>query len=205
MGSSRSGSKGVPRAEREQQILDAAALEFGTRGYAAVSMVSIADRAEISKPLIFDYFGSKEGLYRACCRRAGQRITSLIETAMQTWQPGEVDPRGIEVLAAIFSALDGRPHDWNVVFDTSLPDKGAALDEAKVHRRTLIGQAAAGIGSTYADILVDEHDVSALVHVWTSTVSSLVDWWLHHPEYTASEMTERSARILRALQSPLPE
>src|SRR5262245_9101334 len=65
------GTKGVPRADREQQILDAAVAGFGERGYAHASMAAIARRAGISKPLVYEYFGSKEGLYLACLRRAG--------------------------------------------------------------------------------------------------------------------------------------
>ena len=57
------GTKGVPRADREQQILDAAVAEFGERGYAHASMAAIAQRAGMSKPLVYEYFGSKEGLY----------------------------------------------------------------------------------------------------------------------------------------------
>ena len=55
------GTKGVPRADREQQILDAAVAEFGGRDYTHASMAAIAQRAGISKPLVYEYFGSKEG------------------------------------------------------------------------------------------------------------------------------------------------
>jgi AcrR family transcriptional regulator len=49
----------VPPADREQQILDVAVQEFGERGYAHASMAAIAQRAGISKRLIYEYFGSK--------------------------------------------------------------------------------------------------------------------------------------------------
>ena len=64
------GTKGVPRADREAQIVEAASEVFGTRGFAATSVGDIAERAGISKPLIYNYFGSKEGLLRACLHRA---------------------------------------------------------------------------------------------------------------------------------------
>src|SRR4051794_26466639 len=55
------GTKGVPRAEREAQIVTAATEVFGAQGFAATSVADVAARAGISKPLIYQYFGSKEG------------------------------------------------------------------------------------------------------------------------------------------------
>src|SRR6185312_7553136 len=75
------GTKGVPRADREQQILDAAVAEFGGSGYAHASMAAIARRAGISKPLIYEYFGSKDGLYLACLNRAGTHLVDRVAAA----------------------------------------------------------------------------------------------------------------------------
>ena len=111
------GTKGVPRADREQQILDAAVHEFGERGYAHWSMAAIAQRAGISKPLIYEYFGSKEGLYLACLRRAGTHLVDRIAEV----QKGTTLRRAGDTLAAIFRALDGRRLDWAVIFDPTLP------------------------------------------------------------------------------------
>src|SRR5688500_12358608 len=67
------GTKGlrrqVPRAEREEQMLAAATQLFAERGYANVPMDAIATQTGITKPLLYSYFGSKEGLYAACIRR----------------------------------------------------------------------------------------------------------------------------------------
>ena len=102
------GTKGVPRADREQQILDAAVAEFGGRGYAHASMAAIARRAGISKPLVYEYFGSKDGLYLACLNRAGTHLVGRVAAA----QGGTTLRRAGDTLAAIFSALDGRRLDW---------------------------------------------------------------------------------------------
>ena len=61
-----SGTKGVPRADRTEQILAVAIDEFAERGYSGASMVTIATAAGISKPLIYQYFGSKDGLRKTC-------------------------------------------------------------------------------------------------------------------------------------------
>ncbi|MFE3532911.1 TetR/AcrR family transcriptional regulator, partial [Streptomyces sp. NPDC059144] len=73
------GTKGVPRARREAQILAAAVEEFGRHGHASASMASIARRVGVTKPMLYTYFGSKDGLYLACLEHIAPRLVSAIE------------------------------------------------------------------------------------------------------------------------------
>ena len=59
----------MPRAVREQQMLDAAVQMFSVNGYHETSMDAIAAQAEISKPMLYLYYGSKEELFGACLDR----------------------------------------------------------------------------------------------------------------------------------------
>jgi AcrR family transcriptional regulator len=192
------GSKGVPRAEREQQILDAAVREFGRYGFAGAALSAVASATGVSKQLVLSYFGSKDRLYVACVQRAG---TNLIDRIEQVIEAGQPPIRMAEnTLAAIFTALESRPHDWNVIMDRTQPTAGAA-DEAARHIRSVIaGQAARGV-ATVADRghLADPDDLSVLTDVWMNMVTALVNWWLRHPEQSAASMTRRSGRILAAL------
>ena len=79
MARSNAGTKGVPRLEREDQILTVASEIFAAESFAAANIQAIADRAGISKPLIYNYFGSKDGLFLACIERAGGIVTDEIE------------------------------------------------------------------------------------------------------------------------------
>ncbi|MDX6283408.1 MAG: TetR/AcrR family transcriptional regulator, partial [Kribbellaceae bacterium] len=57
-------------AERsKQQLLDAAVIEFGTRGFSGARVSEIATRAGVNKQLISYYFGGKQGLYDAVTER----------------------------------------------------------------------------------------------------------------------------------------
>ena len=93
------GTKGMPRAEREKLILDAAAQEFGAKGYARGSTAVVAAQAGISKPMIYEYFGSKDGLYLTCLEHAGSRLVEAVAKA----QKGPSDlTRAARTLEAIF-------------------------------------------------------------------------------------------------------
>lgn len=193
------GSRGVPRAEREEQILDAAAFELAHRGFAALSVLDVAARAGISKPLVYGYFGSKEGLYVACAERAGRELTRKIDEALAL--PGlPALEMGGAIMEAVFTALEQRPHDWTVLFDRSLPVGSAAEETARRYRVRMGEQAAVGIAASFpAGVLSDPMDQAALTQVWVSMVSALVDWWLRHPDQSAEQMIARSRRILAAL------
>src|SRR5687767_14290304 len=71
----------VPRVERQQQMLDVAARVFAERGYHAASMDEIAAEVGVSKPMLYAYFDSKEGLYLACIDRAGQDLLESMRRA----------------------------------------------------------------------------------------------------------------------------
>lgn len=80
--SARAGTKGVPRARREQQILAAATEEFGRNGYEGTSLAAVAARVGVTKTLLHQYFGAKHDLYLACLVPAADRILSAVRTAM---------------------------------------------------------------------------------------------------------------------------
>ncbi|WP_338080067.1 TetR/AcrR family transcriptional regulator [Antrihabitans stalactiti] len=191
------GTKGVPRAQREEQILDAAAGEFGRYGYAGAALSAIAAQAEVSKQLVLNYFGSKDGLFVACVERAGRNVIDPIERAISTGQ-GPVQTAD-DTLAAIFTGLQPRPHDWNVINDRTTPLGGPADAAARQVRTTIAAQAARGVAGLAELDHLESDDLSLLTDVWMSTVTALVGWWLRHPEQSAAQMIQRSRRIFAAL------
>lgn len=194
---STAGTKGVPRPEREQQILDAAVAEIGRVGYAGLSLADVAHRAGVSKPLVYTYFQSKDGLYIACVDRAATVLFGAIETAIAG---GGGLSKAERTLAAIFAALEPRPHDWTVLFDRSHPDHGPAADAVRAARRRIAAQAARGVADAITPVdLSDPADLSALTDIWMGAVTSLVLWWLRHPDQTSTQMTARTHRLIAAV------
>ncbi|TDZ82229.1 HTH-type transcriptional regulator MtrR [Mycobacteroides salmoniphilum] len=193
----RTGSKGMPRQEREQWILTAAADEFGEATFAASSMNGIAARAGVSKALVLAYFGSKEDLYAACVERAGERLATAIGEAL-AGSPARAE-MAEAVLTAIFTTLENQRSDWPVLYDRTVPS-GRAREAARRQRTILRAQAAAAVTRTLGAVgLSDDDDLSAATLVWENMVSALVQWWRHHPERSADEMAGRARRVLLAL------
>ncbi|HVK23924.1 MAG TPA: TetR/AcrR family transcriptional regulator [Actinokineospora sp.] len=192
----RGGTKGVPREAREQQILDIAADEFGRAGHAHASIAAIAQRAGISKPLIYGYFESKDGLYLACLHRSGRTLVDAVGAA----QNGTTAARGVATLSAIFTALEPRRHDWALLYDPTLPPDSAVLAAARPYRRALADFGAVGVAEILGD--ADPLDRSLLTHLWYSAVAAAVEWWQDHPNESAAAMATRCARIAERLVRP---
>jgi len=76
------------RNETEQSILDAAIALFGNRGRNAVSIAEIANTAGVNRALIFYYFGSKDGLYRAAFLSLFEEFAGTVASKILPIEPG---------------------------------------------------------------------------------------------------------------------
>ncbi|AMT72694.1 TetR/AcrR family transcriptional regulator [Mycobacteroides immunogenum] len=191
------GTKGVPRADRESQILDIAGRQIEQVGYAGMSPALVAEAAGVSKPMVYHYFGSKDGLYVACVEQAAEVVCGAIETVFDRPAQWEMIERTLE---AIFRALAGRQFHWNVLLDATHPAEGPAATAAWVARSRLAGQAARGAEATLGSRgMHDPVDLSAFTEVWMAAVAALVNWWVRHPDETAEAMIARSHRLFAVL------
>src|SRR6476620_2293151 len=98
------GTQRVPRAEREVLILAEAIDHFAREGYAGASVADIAARAGISKPLVYQYFGSKDGLFLACLHHVAEPMLERLEVAW-SHEDDSVLSR-VATLGAIFESLE---------------------------------------------------------------------------------------------------
>jgi AcrR family transcriptional regulator len=71
----------VPRAVRERQLVELGEELFAERGFAKASMDELARRAGVTKPVIYELFGSKDGLFRACLEGLALRLAEQIAEA----------------------------------------------------------------------------------------------------------------------------
>jgi AcrR family transcriptional regulator len=68
--------------ERREQLLDVSRALFAEKGFEATSIEEIAHRASVSKPVVYEHFGGKEGIYAVVVDREMQRLMDHIVTAL---------------------------------------------------------------------------------------------------------------------------
>ena len=71
-------------AARRAQLIEVGRSVFAKRGFEAASVEEIAARAKVSKPIVYEPFGGKEGLYAVIVDREVEHIVSHIVEAMST-------------------------------------------------------------------------------------------------------------------------
>ena len=192
------GTKGVARADREAQIVEVACKAFGERGYANTSVADVAEAAGISKPLIYNYFGSKEGLHAVCVEHAAATLWAEFERSSHTDAVGL--PRAILTLDGMFRALAPQPWIWQLVFDPTAPQEGPSRDAFAAYEQKLFTLGEDGVSELMRSAgNEDPGDTSAMHAVWESVFRSLVTWWLDHPEVPPEAMTARCIRLFSAV------
>lgn len=92
----------MKREDKNQQtkrrIMDSALAEFSAQGYGASSINTICAAEDISKGIVYHYFGSKDGLFLACVEECFQSLTAYIRDNMQSQEDME---NGLEAYFAI--------------------------------------------------------------------------------------------------------
>jgi len=74
-------SSRLPAGARREQILDVAVQVFAKSGYHGASMNGIAEAAGVTKPVLYQHFESKQGLYLALLEEVGRRLLNAIAKA----------------------------------------------------------------------------------------------------------------------------
>ena len=173
------GAKGrrLPRAVREQQMLDAAVTMFGQRGYRAASMDEIAEAAGVSKPLVYLYLNSKEELFGSCVRREAEALVGAVRAAVEDGPP---DRQLWSGLRGFFAHAAGSPDGWAVLYhharthgEPFAREFVAMREEIVAYVTRLIAEAAR---EADCEPKPDEREVTGLAHALVGAAESLAGW-----------------------------
>jgi AcrR family transcriptional regulator len=180
----------VPRAVRAEQLLDVADELFAERGFHGASMDELAKRAGVSKPVIYDHFGSKEQLFATCVRRTGEALAEQVATAVRK----ESDPRARLRAGSIayFRFLEQQLQAWAVLFaEEEARDARFAAEASRIRRRQsdlMISLMAETSGTAPG------HQGRARLEAMTLAIAgayeSLSLWWREHPEVPPEELAD---------------
>jgi AcrR family transcriptional regulator len=94
--------------ERREQLLDVGRSLFAEKGFEATSTEEIANRAGVSKPIVYEHFGGKEGLYAVVIDREMQRLLDLFTGALTAGEPRALlEQAALALLTYIEDESDG--------------------------------------------------------------------------------------------------
>jgi AcrR family transcriptional regulator len=190
----------TPRAVREAQMVAAAERLFSERGYHGVSMDEIAAASGISKPMLYEYFGSKEKLFLACVERARGRLFEEIARAVRGRdEPEQALRAGIEAFLAF---ADQQRTTWAVLFGD-----GGSFNEAAAAIRSeqagLIAQLLRELPGWERD--PDGEELEALAHIFVGAAEAIALWALDRPEATLERVADHLMSVLWPVVRELPK
>jgi AcrR family transcriptional regulator len=173
-------------ARRAEQLLDVAERLFSEQDYGSTSIEQIAGAAGVTRPVVYDRFGSKDGLYLACLRRARAQLEEAMFTAMAAIEPGpEQLRRGAD---AYFGFVERNPQRWRVLFGGGMAVPGALTEEAVQLRfgtETRLAEMLRGVAPG-----AGESRRRGLAHAIGGAAHQLAQWWLRTPELTRATLVD---------------
>jgi AcrR family transcriptional regulator len=111
----------LPASARRAQLAEVGRRVFAQRGYEAASVEEIAERAGITKPVVYEHFGGKEGLYAVVVDREVEHIVSRIVEAISDGSPRE---RLEQAALAFLRYVKERPEGFTVLLRDTPALKG---------------------------------------------------------------------------------
>ncbi|MFZ0042394.1 MAG: helix-turn-helix domain-containing protein [Solirubrobacteraceae bacterium] len=109
--------------ERREQLLDVTAELIAERGFQGVTILAVAQRAAISRPIVYEHFGDLRGLLEAVVtREMGRALIQVSESALVQLNAGNPVELLLQSLGTYLRAVEHYPHTWRLVL---MPPEGA--------------------------------------------------------------------------------
>ena len=195
----------VPRQLRERQLLDLAAELFAERGYAGTSMDALAERAGVTKPVIYNVFGSKAGLFAACTSELGERLFETVSSAVAG--RAEIDELLRSGSLAFFSFIRENAGLWVAAYGTgdatqnATEQVAAELREIRERQNALV-QTVIETAAERAGVALEPWQLEATTHGLNGMYEGLASWAIETPDVPVADLADWLVAIaLPGLQS----
>ncbi|WP_431047565.1 TetR/AcrR family transcriptional regulator [Streptomyces sp. P1-3] len=168
----------MPRAVREQQMLDAAVRTFARCGYRSASMDEIAELAGVSKPLVYLYLNSKEELFTACIRREAAALVAAVRAAVEP--DAAADRQLWSGLHGFFAHTAAHPDGWALLHVQARTQGEPFAREVAAMRAEMVElvtrQIAAAAQEAGCALGMAGQEVPGLAQALVGAAESLAEW-----------------------------
>ena len=172
---------------RERQLVELGEQLFAERGFARGSMDELARRAGVTKPVIYELFGSKEGLFRACLEGLAVRLAESIAEAARAEDEPEARLRA-GGFAFLRFASENRVA-YELLYEGRFSDAAVSV---RRRQAALILELMREI----APASVDPRELEVAVHAVNSAYEGVAHWMWDHPEMDVEELAGWTVELL---------
>jgi AcrR family transcriptional regulator len=159
--------------ERREQLLDIGRRLFAERGLDGTSIEEIAARADVSKPVVYEHFGGKEGLYAVVVDREVERFIAMATRLLS----GENTMENFEVAAVgLLRYIEDNSDGFRILVRDSNPSSGSGTFAS------LISDIASQVEYILGDMLAERGYDPKLAPMYAQMLVGMVaftgQWWL---------------------------
>ncbi len=177
----------VPRPVRERQLVELGEQLFAERGFAKASMDELARRAGVTKPVIYELFQSKEGLFRACLEGLALRLAQQIAEAARAEHDPEARVRA-GGLAFLRFASENRVA-YELLYEGRFSDAAVSV---RRRQAALILE----LMREMAPADVDPRELEVAAHAVNSAYEGVAHWMWHHPDVPVERLADWTVELL---------
>ena len=163
--------------QRRHQLIDIARAIFAERGYDGTSVEEVAQRAGVSKPVVYEHFGGKEGLYAVVVDR---EMSALLDGITASLTNNQYRPRVEAVTLALLTYIEERTDGYRVL----IRDSPASLSPGTYS--TLLNDAVSQVASILAGDFsrrgLDPELAPMYARALVGSVSMTAQWWMEARE-----------------------
>ncbi len=180
----------VPRALRERQLVELGEELFAERGFAKASMDELARRAGVTKPVIYELFGSKEGLFEACLEGLALRLAESIAAAARGADPADDPEARLRAggLAFLRFASENRVA-YELLYEGRFSE---AAGRVRRRQAALILE----LMREMAPDDVDPRELELAAHAVNSAYEGVAHWMWDHPEMDVERLADWTVELL---------
>lgn len=165
--------KRLSSAARRAQLIEVGRTVFAKNGYEATSVEEIAERAKISKPIVYEHFGGKEGLFAVVVDREMEYVVRRIAEGISSGPPRE---RLEGAALAFLTYVRDYPDGFTVL------SRDAPVTSTRGGMSSLLNDVAERVGDVFTESFkqagYDPKTAPIYAHALIGMVAFVGQWWM---------------------------
>jgi AcrR family transcriptional regulator len=174
----------LPASERRAQLIDVGRAVFARKGYEGTSVEEIAEKAKVSKPIVYEHFGGKEGLYAVIVDREMDYVVRRIVEAISSGTPRE---RVEGASLAFLNYVKDHPDGFAVLSQDSPTSSRGTMS-------SLLNELAERVGDVFVAALkeagYDPRAAPIYAHGLVGMVTFVGKWWIDERKPPVEEVAK---------------
>lgn len=176
--------------DRRAQLIDVGRAVFATSGYEGTSVEEVAKRAKVSKPIVYEHFGGKEGLYAVIVDREMDYVVRRLVESISSGTPRE---RVERASLAFLTYVRDHPDGFAVLSQDS------PLTSSKGTMSSLLNDMAERVGDVFAATLkeagYDPRAAPIYAHALVGMVTFVGKWWTEERKPSVDEVAKHMGAL----------